>query len=170
MRPIGLVLCTIGLLATAGCSLQPLHAQRSDGGGSAVDDLSNVYIKPLTDRSGQILHNFLRDRLNPRGQPATPAFQLQVEVSESTTELAIREDETATRADLKLKAKYVLTQGRNKQILLEGDVRTVSSYNILESQFATYTAEEDARKRGLRELSDKILTHLGLFFTKAQRT
>lgn len=170
LRRIWLAVCAVGLLATTACSVQPLYVKRSDAATSPVQDLSNVYIVPLSDRNGQILHNLLRDRLNPQGQPAKPTYLLRVIVSEETRELAIRRDETATRADLKILATYTLTQGKNDEIVLQGDVRTVASYNILESQFATYSAEQDARKRGLRELSDKIRTRLGRFFVKAQRT
>jgi len=152
----------------AGCGFQPLYAKPDNASIGPVNDLASVYVVPLRDRAGQVFHNFLRDRLNPRGLPADPAYVLAIELTESTQEVAIRADETATRGNLLLRAKFVLTRRDNDQILFNGESNSITSYNILSSQFATYTSEEEARRRGLRELSDRIRLQLGTFFNRAR--
>ncbi len=155
------------LLALPGCGFQPLYARSETTGASTVDRLASVRVDPLSGRVGQLLHNFLRDRLNPQGQPAKPAYFLEVSLSESTEELAIRRDETATRVNLKLFATYVLKQAGEQSELFRGRSQTINSYNILQSQFATQVSEDDARKRGLRELSEDIKAQLAVFFSRS---
>lgn len=166
-------LLALGLLAVVpACSFRPLYGQRtaSDGtaSGSTVGDLSTIYIKPISDRPGQIFHNFLRDRLTPRGLPARPNYFLEVELQESTEEVAVRRDETATRANLRLQARYELLDSNDKDVLFRGASQTITSYNIITSQFATLSAENDARERGLRELADDLRTQIAVYFSRAR--
>lgn len=163
-------LLLVGLLCglLAACGFRPLYSQADNSEITPVNDLAAVYVVPLTDRSGQILHNYLRDRLNPRGRPVDPAYRLVVDVEESVSEVAIRSDETATRANLRLSAKFSLTRVDTAAHLLSGNSESITSYNILISQFATYSSEEDARNRGLRELSENIRKQLGTFFSRAR--
>ncbi len=164
-----LAVSSLGLLGLSGCGFRPLYGRQSDTGGSTVDEIARVQIKPLPDRTGQQFNNLLRDRLNPRGLPADPLYVLEVQLSESISELALRDDETATRANLKLKAEYVLWSRADREVLLDGFAQSVNSYNILDSQFATQVAEQNARERGLRELSDDIRARLALFLLRADR-
>ncbi|MCM0018644.1 MAG: hypothetical protein NBV67_01485, partial [Tagaea sp.] len=60
----------------AGCGFEPLH--RTTARGSAADSLAAIRIDPIADRSGQILRNYLLDRLSPRGTPARPDYVLRV--------------------------------------------------------------------------------------------
>ena len=154
-----------GLLSA--CGFRPLYGRSDETGGSTVDHLRAIRISPLRDRTGQQLHNLLRDRLNPDGQPADPLYSLDVRLNETIQELALRTDETATRADLNIVATYLLYRFGRDEALFEGQSRTVNSFNILQSQFATQTSETDARERSLRELSDDIRAQLAIYFTRA---
>ena len=151
------------------CGFEPLYARSEATGLGTQDLLAQVRIAPIPDRVGQELHNLLRDRLNPRGQPVNPAYRLQIAVSEQTEELGIRKDETATRANLKVFANFVLSDARSGEALLSGRSRSFNSYNILESQFATLFSEADARSRALREISDEIRNRLAVYFTRTAK-
>ena len=78
--------------------------------------------------------------------------------------LGIRKDETATRANLTMTAKFKLRDAQSKRILLRSRSVSVSSYNILDALYATTVAENDAVKRGLRELADDIRLRLAVYF------
>ena len=132
--------------------------------------MAAIRISPLPDRIGQQMHNLLRDRLNPTGQPRKPAYVLGIRLSESREELGIRKDETATRANLNLSAQFTLTATGSGGQLYSGNVNSVSSYNILTSPFATGFSEADARARALRELADGIRTRLGIYFSRNQNS
>ncbi len=150
----------------AGCGFRPLYGKTDEGSTVASEELQTVRINPMPDRAGQKFHNLLRDRLNPQGQPLRPRYLLSISLSETKETLAIREDETATRANLTMNANFNLTDPSGKQSLLRGLSSSTNSYNIVDSQFATYVAEEDARERALRELSDDIRLRLSAFFVQ----
>lgn len=150
--------------ALSACGFQPLYSSPQDGVLSTVQRMAAVRIAPLPDRIGQQLHNLLRDRLNPQGQPRDPTYELRIELVESLQELSIRKDETATRANLIVTARFFLQEVDSELVVLRGAATSTNSYNILTSEFATTYAELDARKRGLREISDDIRTRLGIYF------
>lgn len=150
--------------ALSACGFQPLYSRPQGDVLSSSDRLAAVRIAPLPDRIGQQLHNLLRDRLNPQGQPRDPAYELKIELLESRQELGIRQDETATRANLTISARFFLQTVTSEDVVLRGLATSTNSYNILTSQFATTYAELDARKRGLREISDDIRTRLAIYF------
>ncbi len=152
-------------LAVSACGFQPLYG-RNDSGQRTQDLLAQVRIQPLPDRVGQQLHNLLRDRLNPRGQPREPTYNLQIRISETLEDLGIRKDETATRSNLTVFADFVLSETGTGQELFKGRSRSINSYNILDSQFATLFSESDARKRALREISDEIGNRLAVYFAR----
>ncbi len=157
------------LVGLGGCGFQPLYGQAKGSPVATVDDLALIRIKPLIDRTGQQMHNLLRDRLNPRGQPTRHAYVLTVTVNESTRELGVEIDETATRSNLSLSASFSLTLASSGQVLTFGTSVSVNSYNILSNEFATFSAEQDARERGLREIADDIKVRLAIFFQRARQ-
>ena len=161
-------LVTLGMVL-AGCGFQPLYGQARGSAVASVDDLALVRITPLVDRTGQQLHNLLRDRLNPRGQPTRPAYILTVRLTENIRELGVEIDETATRSNLSLDASFDLALATSGAVLTSGKSVSVNSYNILSNEFATFSAEQDARERGLREIADDIKVRLAIFFQRARR-
>lgn len=162
------VLIGIALVLSA-CGFRPLYGGADDRSASPVDHMAAIRISPLPDRIGQQMHNLLRDRLNPIGQPREPAYLLDIRLSESRRELGIRKDETATRAELNVSADFALSSTQTHDKLVQGSVSSVSSFNILTSPFATEFSEADARTRALRELADSIRTRLGIYFSGQQR-
>lgn len=162
-------LAIAALVVLAGCGFRPLYGQRA-AGGSAATDMAMVAIAPIPDRLGQILHNDLRDRLNPRGQPSIPAYRLEIRLERVREGLAIRRDEEVTRANLKLTANFHLKNLRDGGIALKGSTRSVASFNLVRSDFANLIAERDAERRAARELSDGITTRLAIFFDRQRGT
>jgi LPS-assembly lipoprotein len=156
------------VLSVAGCGFRPVYAPAEAGEAIAADQLAAVRIEPLRDRAGQQFHNFLRDELNPTGQPIDPDFKLQVELSQRTEELAFRQDETATRANIIIQTAFVLRAADDDRVLYSGRVSSIHSYNILDEQYPTDIAAADALRRGLRELSQDIKLRLAVYFQTAE--
>lgn len=151
------------LAAGAGaCGFQPLYGERSNN-VEAEAELASVKINTISDRNGQILHNLLLDRMNPKGRPATPAYALDIQLTEQKASIGIIKDNTATLAQLSTTARYTLYDLRKKAALQSGRSRSFTSYNIVESNFATLAAEHDARERTLRELADDITTKVAVY-------
>lgn len=152
------------LALLAGCGFRPLYATGGDTPVTA--ELAAIKVERIRDRSGQQLWNFLLDRFNPHGQPAKPLYNLSVVLEESRVDLAIRKDETATRANLVILARYQLLDIATGQQVFRAESRVTTSFNIVRSQFAAISAENAARRRGAREISDDMRTRVAIFFNR----
>ena len=166
-RPASLAMPLALLIALGACGFRPLYSERHNAGVTA--ELAATRIDLIADRTGQKLHNFLLDRFNPKGPAARPRYRLNVKVLTQRGELGIRKDETATRANLTLTARYTLRDWHSRRTLYQGSSSSTNSYNILESDFATLSALNDVTTRAARELSEKIKTRLSIFFSQARR-
>ncbi|MCG8511485.1 MAG: LPS assembly lipoprotein LptE [Rhodospirillales bacterium] len=152
---------TAGLIA-GGCGYQPLY-----GGGKnspASREMAFVRVEPIADRIGQQLRNELLDLLTPLGQPSTPKYALEVTLSESKSELAVKKSEVATRANLSLRASYTLRNNGTGKNLYGGNSTIVGSYNILTSDFSNIAAEQGVRDRLVEELARDIQLRLSAYF------
>jgi LPS-assembly lipoprotein len=148
------LLLAVCAAALSGCGFRPLYAEAT---GSGAQTLASIEIGLIADRPGQKLRNMLLERLTPTGQPRQPAYILDVRLTEAKQELAIRKDETATRANLTVTAQFVLRALREPQLgTYAGVANSTNSYNVLRSEFATLSAENDARDRALRVLAEEI--------------
>lgn len=147
--------------AGAGCGFRPLYGAPDDGGVAAR--LSQISVAPIAERRGQLLRIELENRLYAGDQAGAKHYRLEVTTTESKTSLAVRRDATATRANLTVVASYRLFPDGEHEPLLSGSARSVNSYNILDSEFATLAAETDATRRAARDLAAEITARLAIF-------
>lgn len=153
------------LAVLTGCGFTPLHGN-PQANGSATAALRQIGVPPIPERLGQLLRIELTNQITPKGQPRTPLYVLEVKVKESKQALAVRKDATATRANLILSANFKLKTGKESESLFTGTVRSVNSYNVLDADFATLSAESDARRRAVRDLATEIRSRLGIFLSR----
>ena len=146
-------LIAVLVVAVAGCGFQPMHGQRSNAAAAA---LATIDIGLIADRTGQILRNELQRVMQPRGPAQQRPYLLTVTLTESLQDLAIKRNEVATRANLSLVANFEVSRRSDGLRLHWGSARSVNSYNVLTSDFATLSARENARKRGARQLALEI--------------
>ncbi len=146
------------------CGFEPLYGTRTSAAFSA--ELASIEIAPIKSRLGRLVRNVFHDGLTPRGAPAAPRFRLALEIAETTTPLLIQLDDTVTRFNLSLSASYTLTDLESGETVHQGGARTIGSYNVVESQFATVVAEQDAGAEAARELGDEIRTLLLIYFDR----
>lgn len=165
MRQIAASAC---ILAFVGCGFRPVYAPAASDDTGSTQQLAAVRIEPLQNRDGQQLHNFLRDELNPDGQPVKPDYRLEVQLSQRTQKLAFEKDETATRANVILNSDFVLRAVDDGRVLYAGRVSSINSYNILDEVYPTDVAKADAIRRGLREISKTIRLRLAVYFSTAE--
>lgn len=156
------LLAVIGLSPlVAGCGFRPLYGE---SGGAADKQLANVRVAPLADRTGQLLHNYLRDRLNPYGQPSQPTYELKVTLTQQERDLGVLEDETASRASLTLTLTYQLLALTNGAPVSTGNSVAIASYDILADRYASEISKRDALDRALVQLADDVKLRLATFF------
>ena len=158
-----------GALALAtGCGFQPLYGER--GGGGPGDELAVIEIGLIPDRVGQELRNVLLDRLSPDGVPKRARYLLEVRLTVSKERRGIRKDETATRANLRISAGFVLRRAADGAVLFRGVSQATTSFNIVTSEFATLSAEAAAQRRGVRVLGEDIQARLAAYFGRERET
>lgn len=155
---LGIVLA----LALGGCGFAPMYASNPDGTG-LVEQFSAVQVAPIVDRVGQVVRNGLIDRLNPRGPPGAPLYRLEVTLDEGIEGFGFRPDEAITRENLRLNAVYRLIRIEGAELVLEGSAHSNLAYDIVQSDFANFSAKQDARRRTAEQVINIIVVRLGLF-------
>lgn len=169
-RRLTAALMAVALAAGTGCGFRPLYGPTEAQETGSEAGFAQTQISPLSGRTGQKLHNLLRDRLNPAGQAADYRYSLDVSVTTAVSELGIRKDETATRANLIVRADYVLRSRETRALLFNARSESANSYNIVDDFYATSVSQESALDRGLREVANEIRRRLGIYFSRGPST
>lgn len=154
----------IGLLSA--CGFHPIyggHGEDSDNNVAA--HLNDIAIDNIPDRNGQILRNFLIDRMYGKNRPAQPHYHLAVKIQLSEENLGIQANATATRELLNTTADYSLTDAAGNQIL-KGAAHSVASFDRLDQIYGTVAARQDAYARTLHEVSEQIVNRISLYFSE----
>jgi len=160
MKKIRLFLSIIIFFIFTSCGYEPIYSKNI----GSNKELLSISVKNIKDRSGQILRNSLLSQLNPEKERVIIKYKLTVEIFESRSNLAYRRDMSATRVDLTVIANYLLTEIKSGEIILEQETKSISSFDVVESVYATLIAEKDSREKNLQVISDDIFTNLVIFF------
>ena len=149
-----------------GCGFQPLYSHGGGNSSHVLNQLARIQINPIENRTGQILRNFLQDKLTPLGVPSSPTHELIISLKETRSDMAILRDSTSTFAKVKMDAKYQLVSMETKNVLDSGTVTSTTVFNIVSSEYANLSAQKDARRRTVSIISDLVKERLALFFLK----
>jgi LPS-assembly lipoprotein len=164
-RPTRRAALLLGLGGTlSGCGFHPVYAPTGDGPGAAAG-LSEIEIKPIYERPGQILRQALLE--NFRTESGTPRkFDLQVNFWITGEAQGVLDFTQPTRLRLVGSTTWVLTgrdPGQTK--LTEGSERVVDGFDIFDSQyFAQDLANEAVQRRVAVAMAERITLHLAVWF------
>jgi LPS-assembly lipoprotein len=159
-------LVLIALLMLSACGFQPVYGtHNTDSDSPVADNLNNIAIDNIPDRSGQLLRNNLIDRLYGKNRPAQPVFTLKVKLHNSIEDLGILANATSTRELLNMYADYTLLDAKGKTIL-SGTAHSVASYDRLDQMYGTIAAQQDANERTIHEVSEQIVNRISLYFAE----
>lgn len=163
----GLALAVLAGVSTAGltgCGFRPVYGT---AGGDETDavaaEMQATRIAIIDDRQGQILHNLLLDRFNPRGRPGDPRHSLSVELQVGEAALGTQIDATTTRARLTVTASATLRSGERSESFRSV---AVASFATSESDYATSAARDSALERSLRVIADDLRIQIATYFEK----
>lgn len=149
------LIASFALLLLAACGFQPMYAPI--GGGPAIGP---VNIGQIDGKAGHVLRTELERQLAVEQGPGAPA-QLQITLTERVTRLGIRLDESATRAELRLRANYILAPaGRGR--IIRGSLIQVVTYDIPTAAFGEIAAQDDARERAAETLATRFRSELAM--------
>lgn len=114
-----------------------------------------------------MLRNALIDRFYRNGRPIDAPFILNLTpIQENLTDLDITRESDSTRTQIRLRTDIRLTERASGQSLLTRRMESVTSYNVLGSEFATRVTREDARRNALADLARQIEQELSLYFAR----
>jgi len=157
-------------LALSACGFSPLYGQNA-AQPYVINTLAGISVQPIEDRVGQMMRTQLQSGLTPKGAKRTaPQYELMVTLSESIGVLAVDQASFATRANLYLNGDYQLVRLSDHLEVISGSAKTVASYNVLSSDYATLQAQANARELAVKDLSHILQSRLAVHFkTKAPK-
>lgn len=125
--------------------------------------MGSIYVKPIPERTGYVLRNDLLDLFDSMGNPEGAKYRLEVELKTEKVPLGFLENAQITRYNFYLTAHYALVAIKENKPVKRGVARTITSYNVVTSPYATVTAEKDAQDRAARDVAETIRTELAVF-------
>ena len=152
-----------GMLLT-GCGFAPVY--REDSSNSVRQYLAQIEVAQIDGYRGLQLRNRLNEKTSPTGAVDAPRFRLSVSLESSTEAVLIQLNNTATRQNLRMKASFTLTDLSNGATVFKGNSVSVGSYNVVETEFATISAEDNATERAVREIGEEIFDLLVVHFNR----
>lgn len=159
------MLALTGSAALAACGFKPLYGNRSASNAPPMQ-FAQIDVKDIDGRPGHLLRNYLIDSFSARGGNYRKQYRLDISLSDSKDGLAIRADEAVTRYNYRLKSNFRLSRISDQQVLFESTLRVTSAFNVVNSEFATLSAERDAEDRAARDMSTEIVTRLAIYFQR----
>ncbi len=162
-RRQALGLALLPAAALAGCGFQPMYG---DQGRATVAEMGAIRVDQPRDRIGQLVRNEIIKRISPRGEPDVVHYKLSYSTRLTEFKLAIQDDDTITRFNLRLTVDVWLLEIASGTVIYRDKTRAVGSYNAVKSDFATLSARLDTADRIARANAEEIVTLLGVFFTR----
>lgn len=141
--------------ALGACGFRPLL---KEPGADVQADLAAIEVEGLTGRLGQLVRIALQDRLNPTAMRVPTRYRLLVDLRRDTDALGIQLDNTITRYNLEIAARFRLIRSEDNEVLYASTVRRIASYNVRRAPFATLISEQDAERRAAEEIGINIRT------------
>lgn len=152
----------------AGCGFRPMF--REVGDASVRRELAAIEVQRLNGRVGHLVRDTLLDELNPDGAQVPARYVLQVRLRRRTDALGIQLDNTITRFNLTLTARFRLVERGTGRLLYRSQTRRIASYNAIRQPYAELSAELDAERRAAREVGTDIRTQLAIHFARQAAT
>ncbi|MEZ6022726.1 MAG: hypothetical protein R3C16_04775 [Hyphomonadaceae bacterium] len=158
-----LLAASLALLVVAACGFQPMYAPA--GGGAAIGP---VEVEQIDGKAGHTLKAELDRILDVENRNGGAPARLHITLLEQISSLGIRIDESATRAELRLTANYVLSPANPNATPMRGSVVTVVNYDIPRAAFGEIAAQDDARERAAETMAQRFRAELALRMAQAR--
>ncbi len=159
MRFLAIILSLFLLCA---CGFEPVHGTKV-AESSPLLEMIKVEV-PTKGRTAQLYRIALEDALHPGNQYPEPRYHLVSQLEEIRQPIIIERDAQITRYNMVLKSTSELLDIASGEKIFSKHSQRISSYNVSDSDFATFIAERDARKNGINALAQTIamelVTHL----------
>lgn len=158
-----LLLSLVGSLVLAGCGFEPLYATGTNSANIPAA-LQRVEVLPLKDRNGQLLQTALQRRLNAGAESQAADYSLDIAMRENVQGFGIRGDAAPTRQRVRMIADYRLINKQTDTEIFSGSTISDTTIDIVDSEYATFIAEESAGEKNAQIVAERILSRLALYF------
>jgi len=139
-----------------------LYGERADEPAIAAE-LASVDIAMFDDRLGQKVRNARLDALQAdRGVPYRYRLEYKLDLEQSR--IGLRQDESVTRVDYRLTADFQMIDLATEEVVQTGTAFASTGYDVVQSDFATLSAEKNAEDRTAKMLALDIRERLALYF------
>ena len=164
LRRIALVGLVGSLALVSACTVRPLYSNAPLSPGSnatANSELASIAVKPVKTRYAQQLRtNLIFGFGRGAGEPASPAYSLDLAVTEAVESSALvqvgTDQDEPTAGSVTLTANYTLTDAKTGVVITTGKRSITSSFDRPRQEFASYRAQIDAENRAARELAEAL--------------
>lgn len=154
-------------LLVSACGFEPMYGTSSKQDMALKQGLALVQIDNIPNREGQFLKNALIDRFYSTGRPTNSRYVLSIEsLRESIYDLDITVNSDSTRSQLTLETKMVLKDKNTGKVLISRNLSALSSYNIVDSKFATRVSEQNTRENAINDLARQIKLQIALYLER----
>jgi LPS-assembly lipoprotein len=156
-------------LAVAGCGFKPMYGDNATATSGPVSaKMESIDIRPIPDRLGQVVRNELVDAIAPQGPSGTPVYELALKVGEEREDVGLRQNASATRANYRMSAKFELREIASDKVVLTGTTWAETAFDIVQQDYPTVIAQQDAQEKLAAELAEEIKTRIAVFFDKGK--
>lgn len=169
MRYFALLSLLLLPLSLSACGFSPVYGDYSNSAQNQESSgvLSRINIAPLKDRDGQFLRNALIDRFYQEGYPQNPLYQLTLTpLIETESNFDITVESETTRRQLKISTSLDLIDLETGEVVIRQNLTSISSYNVIESEFATRVSEQSVREAILRDLARQVEQRITLHLNR----
>jgi LPS-assembly lipoprotein len=140
-------------LALAGCgAYRPLYGKAPDG-TSIATSLRGLTVTEQHTRAGQVLRNEILDGTEAGG---VQRYNLKLDVTEHTTDVASLSGTFGTRTRYNLTARYELFDSTTGKTINSGSSFSNVEYDVVNIPVSDLSAADNARMRAAKELGQDI--------------
>ena len=162
------LLLTFAVVVLAGCGYTPMYANVGDTRLNI--QVASVQMRDMETNVGErraaqaVRQQLERTFVAQNGA----AYQLRVVLEEDLASLAVRDDATDLRLQLRLRADVELHDGEGNLVTGFG-TSTSASFNVEDSPYSTDAGKLRARSNAAEALSEEIIHRVMLYFARDER-
>ena len=150
-------ICAMTSPALTGCGFTPLHTQNAAGISAPLPAMTvNFGNTRAIGATGQKAEFLIRQALNDRMATGASAYNLDLTTTLTRVAIGLRGDDVASRYDMRLRVRYVLTHADTADVLDRGLISATSTFNSPNDPYGTTAATDDATVRVAAEVADRL--------------
>ncbi len=163
------IVCIFSVLWIYGCGFVPLYDKNCLG--NVHDKLQSIKIKTILNREGQLLKNYLEDRMCTSSSAEAQNYILESKIIITKSPTGFSKDGSAQYQNMKIRVNVTLMTA-DKKVLYKDYVERNSSISVGEktarSRYLMISSERESTKKILASLAEEIYIILTTYYKKLE--